>query len=143
MKVKSLSHVRLSDPMDCSPPGSSIHGLLHPWDFPGKSTEVGCHCLLGILRTASPQTICKIESQREFAEGRRELKPRDLCQARGVGWGKRWEGVSRGREHVYLWLIHVHVWQKLIQYCKAIILQLKKLFLNKSILKKKKEWWPI
>ena len=20
--------------------------LLHPWDFPGKSTGVGCHCLL-------------------------------------------------------------------------------------------------
>ena len=30
-----------SDPMDCSPPGSSIH-----WDFPGKSTGVECHCLL-------------------------------------------------------------------------------------------------
>ena len=30
----------LSDPMDCSPPGSSIHGI-----FPGKSTGVGCHCV--------------------------------------------------------------------------------------------------
>ena len=27
MKVKSLSCVRLSDPMDCSLPGSSIHGI--------------------------------------------------------------------------------------------------------------------
>ena len=78
----------LCDPMDSSPPGSSIHGisrqeywselpfsspmhesekwmwscsvmsdsqrthglqptrLLHPWDFPGKSTGVECHCLL-------------------------------------------------------------------------------------------------
>ena len=27
--------------MDCSPPR-----LLHPWDFLGKSTGVGCHCLL-------------------------------------------------------------------------------------------------
>ena len=26
---------------------------------------------------------------------------------------------------VYLWLIHVDVWQKLTQYCKAIIFQLK------------------
>ena len=25
MKVKSLSHVQLSDPMDCSLPGSSVH----------------------------------------------------------------------------------------------------------------------
>ena len=31
----------LGDPMDCSPPGSSVHG-----NFPGKSTGVGCHCLL-------------------------------------------------------------------------------------------------
>ena len=26
---------------------------------------------------------------------------------------------------MYLWLIHVDVWQKSTQYCKAIILQLK------------------
>ena len=28
VKVKSLSHIRLCDPMDCSLPGSSIHGIL-------------------------------------------------------------------------------------------------------------------
>ena len=28
------------DPMDCSPPGSSVHG-----DPPGKNTGVGCHAL--------------------------------------------------------------------------------------------------
>ena len=28
VKVKSLSRVQLCDPMDCSPPGSSIHGFL-------------------------------------------------------------------------------------------------------------------
>ena len=27
MKVKLLSRVRLSDPMDCSLPGSSVHGV--------------------------------------------------------------------------------------------------------------------
>ena len=27
MKVKLLSRVRLSDPMDCSLPGSSVHGI--------------------------------------------------------------------------------------------------------------------
>ena len=31
----------LCDPMDCSLPGS-----FSPWNFPGKSTGVGCHCLL-------------------------------------------------------------------------------------------------
>ena len=32
---------------------------------------------------------------------------------------------SGGRGHIYLWLIHVDVWQKLTQNCKVIILQLK------------------
>ena len=37
----------LSDPMDCSPPGSSVHG-----DSPGKNTGVGCPALLqGIFPT--------------------------------------------------------------------------------------------
>ena len=37
----------LCNPMDYSPPGSSIHG-----DFPGKNTRVGCHVLFqGILPT--------------------------------------------------------------------------------------------
>ena len=45
-KVKSevaQSCPTLYDPMDCSLPGSSVHGI---WDFPDKSTGVGCHCLL-------------------------------------------------------------------------------------------------
>ena len=37
----------LCDPMDCSPPGSTVHG-----DSPGKNTGVGCHALLqGIFPT--------------------------------------------------------------------------------------------
>ena len=37
----------LCDPMDCSPPGSSVHG-----DSPGKNTGVGCHAFLqGIFPT--------------------------------------------------------------------------------------------
>ena len=32
---------------------------------------------------------------------------------------------KREGTYVYLWLIHVDAWQKPIQYCKAIILQLK------------------
>ena len=33
-----------SDPQ--RPHGLQPSRLLHPWDFPGKSTGVGCHCLL-------------------------------------------------------------------------------------------------
>ena len=40
-----------------------------------------------------------------------------------------WDGVGgrfkREGTYVYLWLIHVDVWQKPTQYCKAIIIQLK------------------
>ena len=41
-----------------------------------------------------------------------------------------WDGVGDGREvqeggGMCIWLIHVDVWQKPAQYCKAIILQLK------------------
>ena len=34
----------LCDPIDCSPPGSSVHG-----DSPGKNTGVGCHAIPGDL----------------------------------------------------------------------------------------------
>jgi len=41
-----------------------------------------------------------------------------------MGWevGRRFK---REGTYVYLWLIHVAIWQKPTQYCKAIILLLK------------------
>ena len=41
VKVKSLSRVRPS-----VTPWTAAHQAPRPWDFPGKSTGVGCHCLL-------------------------------------------------------------------------------------------------
>ena len=72
-------------------------------------------------------TICKIDSQWESAIWLREIK-----------WGlgnnpEGWDGEGDGREvqergdtYVYLWLIHVDVWQKPTKFCKAIIPQLNK-----------------
>ena len=41
------SCLTLYDPVDCGPPGSSVHG-----GFPGKNIGVGCHALLqGIFLT--------------------------------------------------------------------------------------------
>ena len=87
--AKSLqSCLTLFDPIDDSPPGSAVPGilqartlewaayekwkwscsvmsdslqlrglqptrLLHPWDFPSKSTGVGCHCLLLSMVTST------------------------------------------------------------------------------------------
>ena len=42
-------------------------------------------------------------------------------------WGGRWEGGSGWGIHVNPWLIHVNVWQKPLQYCKVISLQLIKI----------------
>ena len=56
-KLSCFSCVRLFwDPVDCSPPGSSVHG-----DSPGKNTGVGCHALLqGIFPTqgSNPPLLC-------------------------------------------------------------------------------------
>ena len=43
------------------------------------------------------------------------------------GWGREGSGggFRMGGTHVYLWPIHVDVWQKPSQYYKAIILQFK------------------
>ena len=52
------------------------------------------------------------------------LRAGALGRPRGMGWGGRWEGGSGWGTHVNPWLIHVNVWQKPLQYCKVISLQL-------------------
>ena len=47
LRLVAQSCPTLCNPMDCSPPGSSVHE-----DSPGKNTGVGCHTLLqGIFPT--------------------------------------------------------------------------------------------
>ena len=58
---------------------------------------------------------------------RQVLRAGALGRPRGMGWGGRWEGGSGWGTHVNLWLIHVNVWQKPLQYCKVIGLQLIKI----------------
>ena len=50
-----------------------------------------------------------------------------LGRPRGIGWKGRWEGGSGWGICVNPWLIHVNVWQKPLQYCKVISLQLIKI----------------
>ena len=40
--------------------------------------------------------------------------------------------LKREGTYVYLWLIQVDVWQKLTQYCKAIVLQFKILIIKNN-----------
>ena len=44
---------------------SQLHGLqatrlLRPWDFPGKSTGVGCHCLLQCMKVKSENEVAQL-----------------------------------------------------------------------------------
>ena len=70
-------------------------------------------------------TICKIDSQQEFAVWLRKLR-RGLCinlEGRG-GVGREMGGrFKREGTYVYLRLIHTEVWQKTTKFYKAIILQ--------------------
>ena len=84
MTVKSESEVAqsyptLCDPMDCSPPGSSVHGIFqtrvlewsaiallhgcpsdpHPRDSPGKNTGAGCHFLLQCMKVKSESEVAQ------------------------------------------------------------------------------------
>jgi len=87
MKVKSESEVAqscptLSDPMDCSPPGSSAHGI-----FQARVLEWGAIAFSGHIHT----TMCKIDSQWKLLHNTRELSS-VLCDDL-EGW--RGEGVGR------------------------------------------------
>ena len=54
MKVKSKSEV-IQPCLTQRPHGPQPNRLLHPWDFPGNSTRVGCHCLLKEIKTKKGQ----------------------------------------------------------------------------------------
>ena len=46
-------------------------------------------------------TICKIDSHMGICCMAQETQIGALYQPRGVGWGGRWEGASRGRGYMY------------------------------------------
>ena len=55
---------------------------------------------------------------------RQVLRAGALGRPRGMGLGGRKERGSGWVTHVNPWLIHVNVWQKPLQHCKVISLQL-------------------
>ena len=87
-------------PTLCDPHGLQPPRLLRPWDFPGKSTGVGCHFLLQKHTHYHLKSITSVWC--------RELKSGALWQHRGVGWGRRWEGGSRGKGHMYSWFMFMY-----------------------------------
>ena len=103
------------------PHGLQPTRLLRPWDSPGKNTGVGCRFLLQCM---------KVKSESKVAQSCPTLSdPMDcslpgssihgIFQATVLKWG----AIAFSHIYVYLWLIHVEVWQKTTKFCKAIILQ--------------------
>ena len=70
-------------------------------------------------------TMCKTDSQWEFAVWLRELKSGALWQPRDLGWNGRWEGGSRGKGHMYTYGWFMLMYGRNKYNVKAIILRLK------------------
>ena len=78
MKVKSESEVAqscptLSDPTDCSLPGSS--------DFQGKSTGVGCHCLLRLTAIYCPKEVAVLHCKGHSRDGNKAAEGNQLADS--------------------------------------------------------------
>ena len=58
---------------------------------------------------------------------RQVLRAGTLGRPSGLGWRGRQEGGLGWGTHGNPWLVHVNVWQKTLQYCKVISLQLIKI----------------
>ena len=82
---------------------------------------------VGCFKRTALKHVCYLGWNRSPAQVgcmRQVLGPGALGRPRGIGQRGRWEGVSEWGIHVKPWLIHVNVWQKPLQYCKVISLQL-------------------
>ena len=90
---------------------------------------VHCRLNLHLLLTDAPAPLPHDNQKQLHPVGcmRQVLRAGTLGRPRGMRWGGRWEGDSGWGTHVNPWLIHVNVWQKPLQYCKVISLQLIKI----------------
>ena len=105
------SCLSLCDPIDCSPPGSSVRG-----DSPGKNTGVGCHALLqgifptqGLTRSAPGKSglhgrgkgerVIALKSGYRYGFPRGSAGKESTCNVRDLGSTPREQGLGRERSH--------------------------------------------
>ena len=95
-----------------------------------EKVRVGC-----LERTASKHVYYQGWNKSPAQVGcmRQVLGAGALGRPRGIGWRGRWEWGSGWGTHVNPQLIHVNVWQKPLQYCKVISLQLIKINGKKNL----------
>ena len=110
-EVKSLSRGRLCDPMDCSPPGSSIHGIFQArvleWvaisfsrgsSRPRDRTRVSCiagRCFYRLSHQFVYTAIFKMDNQ----QGSATAHGTQLS----VIWQPGWEGSLGANGHLYMY----------------------------------------
>ena len=92
--LAAQSCLTLWDPMDCSLPGSSIHG-----GSPGKDTGVGCHAFLQGIFPAQGSNPGLHHCRRILHHLSQKGSPRILEWvaspfSRGTSWPRNWTGVS-------------------------------------------------
>ena len=84
MQVKSLSCVQLF-----VTPWTVAYQLLHPWDFPGKNSGVGCHFLLQCVKVKSesevPQSCLTLSDPMDCSLPGSSIH--GIFQARVLEWG--------------------------------------------------------
>ena len=83
------------------------------------------------LRYADASTLMA-KSEEELKRHLMKVKEESEKDCLKLNIQGRWEGSSRWATHVNPWLIHVNVWQKPLQYCKIISLQLIKVKKKKN-----------
>ena len=89
---------RLVMPNSYWPHGLQPTRLLCPWDFPGKSTGVGCHCLLQACMSKSPYKTCSVTPAYVELPFRGEK-----C------WGKLMYTLAEERHAKYLLINHIFI----------------------------------
>ena len=103
--------------------GLYLSGLLHSvwWEWiyftPSNEMDEILHSISWDGWNWSPLSGCM----------RQVLRPVALGRPKGIEWKGRWEEGSGWGIHVNPCLIHVNEWQKPLQYCKIISLQLIKI----------------
>ena len=113
MKMKSESEVvqsclTLRDPMDCSLPGSSVHGIFQVRVLEWVAIAFSQH-----IHTA----IYKVENQHQTIVEHREIYS-IFCNNL---FGKIWKRI----DIMYKWINHFAILLKLTQHCKSTIPQYK------------------
>ena len=101
------------------PHGLQPTRLLHPWDFPGKSTGVGCHCLLWMASTIGLKrnkgTRMQIWSPFFILDHSKYFKHTIYCI---YSWENHWRYHSKSpHDEDYLELLQLEALHHYYQHC--------------------------